>query len=159
MRCPHLQSSCSVINVNKLYYARRTALAIVFSDPNIAMVGRRFSAIPESEAVIGEADFERQGRALAAGTNRGTLRIYGDKESGLLLGAEMCAPEGEHLAHLLALAVHQRLSVRDLLGMPFYHPVIEEGLRTALRDLAKQLPGKAISDLATCEGFGNSALD
>jgi dihydrolipoamide dehydrogenase len=140
-------------------YARRTPLAIVFSDPDIAMVGRRFSAIGEGEAVIGEADFGRQGRAVAAGTNRGALRVYGEKGSGLLLGAEMCAPEGEHLAHLLALAVQQRLSARELLGMPFYHPVIEEGLRTALRDLARQLPEKPTSNLAACEGFRNDTLD
>jgi dihydrolipoamide dehydrogenase len=140
-------------------YARRASLAIVFSDPDIAMVGRRLPTIPESEVIIGESDFGRQGRALAAGTNRGVLRIYGDRESGLLVGAEMCAPEGEHLAHLLALAIQQKLSVRDLLAMPFYHPVIEEGLRTALRDLARQLPKKTFSDLAACEGFGNDALD
>lgn len=140
-------------------YARRTPLAILFSDPDIAMVGRRFSAVPEGEAVIGEADFGRQGRAVAAGTNRGVLRVYAEKGSGLLLGAEMCAPEGEHLAHLLALAVQQKLSARELLGMPFYHPVIEEGLRAALRDLARQLPEKSASSLAACEGFGNDALD
>ena len=140
-------------------YVRRTPLAIVFSDPNIAMVGRRSSNGAEGETIVGEADFGRQGRAMAAGTNLGIVRIYGDRESGLLLGAEMCAPEGEHLAHLLALAIQRTLSVHDLLGMPFYHPVLEEGLRTALRDLARQLPGKFASDLAGCEAFGSNALD
>jgi dihydrolipoamide dehydrogenase len=140
-------------------YARRTPLAIVFSDPNVAMVGRRFSAISDGETIIGQADFGRQGRALAAGTNEGTIRVYGEKETGLLLGAELCAPEGEHLAHLLALAIQRSLSVRDLLGMPFYHPVLEEGLRTALRDLARQLPGKPASDLSGCKGLGSNALD
>ncbi len=140
-------------------YVRRTPLAIVFSDPNIAMVGRRPPIGAEGEAIVGEADFGRQGRAMAAGTNLGIVRIYGDRESGLLLGAEMCAPEGEHLAHLLALAIQRALSVHDLLGMPFYHPVLEEGLRTALRDIARQLPRKFASDLAGCEAFGSNALD
>jgi dihydrolipoamide dehydrogenase len=71
----------------------------------------------------------------------------------------MCVPDGEHMAHLLALAIQSRLSVQDLLGMPYYHPVTEEGLRTALRDLAKQLPGKLISDLAACTSLGAVALD
>jgi dihydrolipoamide dehydrogenase len=140
-------------------YARRTPLAIVFSEPDIAMVGRRFSALLDNEAIVGQADFSQQGRAMAAGINRGIIRIYGDRESGLLLGAEMCAPEGEHLAHLLALAIQRRLSVQDLLGMPYYHPVIEEGLRTALRNLSHQLPIRPVSDLVGCEAFGNSALD
>jgi dihydrolipoamide dehydrogenase len=29
--------------------------------------------------------------------------------------------------------------VQRALAMPFYHPVLEEGLRTGLRDLARQL--------------------
>ncbi len=32
-----------------------------------------------------------------------------------------------------------RLSVDDMLAMPFFHPVVEEGLRTALRDAAAKL--------------------
>jgi dihydrolipoamide dehydrogenase len=52
--------------------------------------------------------------------------------------------------------------VHDLLGMPFYHPVLEEGLRTALRDAEKHLPdgyaGHA-ADLTRCDGSGTSALD
>jgi dihydrolipoamide dehydrogenase len=51
------------------------------------------------------------------------------------------------------------MTVQDLLGMPYYHPVVEEGLRNALRDLARQLPARPISDLTSCEAFGNSALD
>jgi dihydrolipoamide dehydrogenase len=31
------------------------------------------------------------------------------------------------------------MTVAEMLEMPFYHPVIEEGLRTALRDLNTQL--------------------
>jgi len=31
------------------------------------------------------------------------------------------------------------LDVRQVLSLPFYHPVLEEGLRTALRHAASQL--------------------
>jgi hypothetical protein len=43
--------------------------------------------------------------------------------------------------------------------MPFYHPVLEEGLRSALRDLARFLPQKGESDLAQCGPIGHEALD
>ena len=43
--------------------------------------------------------------------------------------------------------------------MPFYHPVLEEGLRSALRDAARQLPAGDSSDLAHCEPIGAPALD
>lgn len=140
-------------------FQRRTPLAIVFSDPNIAMVGRRLADLDEKRIVIGTVDFSNQGRARIATENRGMLRIYASRESGLLLGAEMCAPRGEHLAHLLALAIGQRLTVHELLRMPFYHPVIEEGLRTALRDASRQLQSISESDLASCEPVGATALD
>src|SRR5690606_19248550 len=95
---------------------------------------------------------ERQGRAIIKQENKGILRVYGDVETGLLLGAEMIAPDGEHLAHLLALAIQRGLRIIDLLQMPFYHPTIEEGLRTALRDLLKKVESKKRSfELAFCE--------
>jgi dihydrolipoamide dehydrogenase len=91
--------------------------------------------------------------------NAGLLRIYADGETGCLRGAEMCAPGGEHLAHLLALAIEHEMTAQDVLSMPFYHPVLEEGLRSALRELARQLPGKGGSDLSQCPEVGFEALD
>jgi dihydrolipoamide dehydrogenase len=55
------------------------------------------------------------------------------------LGAELIGPSAEHLAHLIAWSIESRLTVPELLDRPFYHPVIEEGLRTALRHLNHEL--------------------
>jgi dihydrolipoamide dehydrogenase len=140
-------------------FQRRTPLAIVFCDPNIAVVGQRFADLDEHETVIGEVDFSHQARARMAGEGRGRLRVYAGAGDGRLLGAELCAPRGEHLAHLLGLAIHRRLTVREMLRMPFYHPVIEEGLRSALRDAAAKPPRKRGSDLAACGPFQADALD
>ena len=74
--------------------------------------------------------------------NRGHLRVYADAYSGEFLGAEMAGPRAEHIGHLLAWAHQTGQSIQTMLQMPFYHPVIEEGLRTALRDAnAKLQPG------------------
>jgi dihydrolipoamide dehydrogenase len=140
-------------------FARRAPLAIVFTDPNIAVVGRRFDMLGPEDVVIGAVDFSQQGRSRMAAENRGRLHVYARKSDGRLVGAEMCAPRGEHLAHLLGLALSRRLTVHQLLGAPFYHPVFEEGLRTALRDCARQLEGAPVSDLANCGPVGAEALD
>jgi dihydrolipoamide dehydrogenase len=131
-------------------FRRRAPLTIVFSEPNIAMAGKRFAELDVAQVLIGEARFEHQGRARIAQRNSGMLRVYSDRHSGLVLGAELCAPAGEHLAHLLALAIERALTVSDLLRMPFYHPVFEEGLRTALRQLSAHSPASKDSDLARC---------
>ena len=143
-------------------FQRRTPLAIVFCDPQVAMVGKRLADLDSAHTVTGTVNFENQGRARAAQRNRGALHVYADRATGRLQGAEMCAPAAEHLAHLLALAVQQKLTVHQLLGMPFYHPVLEEGLRTALRDAARQLADAANapeSDLASCPAIGVPALE
>lgn len=140
-------------------FERRVPLAIVFTDPGIAVVGQRYAELKQDQIVIGEVDFSSQARARMAEVNHGLLRVYADSSSGRLLGAEMCAPQAEHLAHLLALAVQRKLTVRELLGMPFYHPVLEEGLRTALRDAASKLGGAAVPDLGYCDRMGADAID
>jgi dihydrolipoamide dehydrogenase len=71
--------------------------------------------------------------------NKGLLKVYAELGTGLFLGAEMFGPAAEHIGHLLAWAAQKRMTVSDMLDMPFYHPVIEEGLRTALRDLDQHL--------------------
>lgn len=132
-------------------FERRTSLSIVFCAPNAAVAGQPMKALLGQAFVVGRADFTHQGRARAAQCNAGLLHVFVDSASARLLGAEMCAPAGEHLAHLLALAVQQRMTVHELLRMPFYHPVLEEGLRTALRDAARQLHGQSPGDLGDCE--------
>ncbi|MES2610885.1 MAG: dihydrolipoyl dehydrogenase [Pseudomonadota bacterium] len=140
-------------------FVRRTPLSIVFCDPNVAVVGVPFAQLDPAHTVVGAVDFDNHGRARAAQHNHGRLCVYADKGNARLLGAEMCAPGGEHLAHLLALAVQQKLTVHQLLGMPIYHPVLEEGLRTALRNAARHLPDISESDLAACAPIGVAALE
>ncbi len=120
-------------------HVRRTALAIAFTDPNVAMVGTPFAKLDPAITEVGCVSYADQGRARVMGRNAGVVRIYADRECGALLGAEMFGPRVEHTAHLLAWAIQSRLTVEDALAMPFYHPVIEEGIRTALRDLSARL--------------------
>lgn len=114
---------------------RRTPLGIVFTDPQIAIVGGGFASLKAHSLAAGEVSFEDQGRSRVMLRNHGHLRVYGDPATGRFLGAEMVGPDAEHIGHLLAWALQAGMTVKEMLGMPFYHPVVEEGLRTALRDL------------------------
>jgi dihydrolipoamide dehydrogenase len=120
-------------------FRRRVPMAITFTDPNIAAVGRTYRKLEGEDFVIGRYDFSTQSRARMSGANKGLLQIYVGKKEGAVLGAEMAAPAGEHLAHLLAMAIDRKMTVFDLLTLPFYHPTIEEGLRTATREASKKL--------------------
>ena len=117
--------------------ARRTGLGIVFTDPQIGIAGRTYKDLTDAgiDFHVGEVSFEDQGRARVMGVNKGLLRIYGETETGLILGAEMMAPQAEHLSHLIAWSIQNNLTAHEMLQRPFYHPVLEEGLRTAVRGL------------------------
>jgi dihydrolipoamide dehydrogenase len=118
---------------------RRAPLAIVFTDPQLAVVGSCRARLDERRIVAGEASFEDQGRSRVMLRNKGLLHVYAERTTGRFLGAEMIAPDAEHLAHLLAWALQMKLTIAQMLEMPFYHPVVEEGLRTALRDALARL--------------------
>jgi dihydrolipoamide dehydrogenase len=132
---------------------RRTPLAITFSEPQIATLGRGYQELTNGRApfAIGAVGFDDQGRSRVMRQNKGLLRVYGEYGSGRFLGAEMVGPRAEHIGHLLAWAHQAGLTVAQMLDMPFYHPVVEEGVRSALRDLDKELhkpppPPKPVPD-------------
>lgn len=132
-------------------FRRKVPLSINFCDPNICAVGKRWDELDQATTAVGRIRFAPVGRALIMGKNKGVLRVYADQRSGTILGAEMIAPKGENLAHLLCWCIEQGLTVGQLLRMPFYHPVIEEALQAALNDLYGKVETKneGLTELAT----------
>ncbi|MFG6431388.1 dihydrolipoyl dehydrogenase [Roseateles sp. LYH14W] len=134
---------------------RRTPLAVAFSDPQIAIAGASHADLTAAGTAFdtGRVSFADQGRSRVMLVNRGALHVYADQASGRLLGAEMIGPAAEHLGHLLAWSVQRGDTVQQMLDCPFYHPVIEEGLRTALRQLQSDLhlPSPPIEHCLDCD--------
>jgi dihydrolipoamide dehydrogenase len=130
-RYPHLEKNDRLVD-----------FSVVFSDPQVASVGLRMPELGEQcpdRYAEGKASFEDQGRSRVMGRNRGLVKVYGERGSGRFLGAEIFGPAAEHTGHLLAWAAECGLTVSQMLAMPYYHPVVEEGLRTALKDLSYRL--------------------
>jgi dihydrolipoamide dehydrogenase len=120
---------------------RRTPLSVVFSEPQLMIAGESHADLRRAGIAFetGSVSFEDQGRSRVMGRNQGALCVYGERDSGRFLGAEMIGPAAEHLGHLLAWSVQRGDTVQAMLDSPFYHPVVEEGLRTALRALQRAL--------------------
>lgn len=122
-------------------HPRILPLGIMFTEPNVAVIGE----IPDhedgegSEWEVGEVDYGDQGRARVIGHNYGRARIYARRYCGTIIGAELIGPQAEHLAHLLAWSIELGLTAPRALALPYYHPVLEEGLRTAIGRLARKL--------------------
>src|SRR5690606_12012312 len=137
-------------------HVRRTPLIIVFSDPQMAIAGQSYASLDAARTEIADFSFERQGRARVIARNVGLARLYATRDDCILRGAELFGPDVEHLAHLLAWSVQQKLTVQRLLRMPFYHPTLEEGVRAGLRRLARRLGverARPCEDLAVAAGM------
>lgn len=116
-------------------------LSIVFSSPEIAVVGKSYKQLKDAgqKFTVGFASYTDQGRATVLGKNIGGIEVYFDSTTQEFLGAEIYVTEAEHLAHLLAWSLSEKANLKQLLSKPYYHPTLEEGLRTSLRDAYSQL--------------------
>ena len=107
----------------------------------MAIVGKSFKQLEDQhiEFIRGFVSYENQGRALVLAENSGGIEVYIAKKSGKLLGAELFCSQAEHLAHLLAWMIDADQDIYQILKKPFYHPTLEEGLRTAFKHARRQL--------------------
>lgn len=119
-------------------FRRKVPLGMAFADPDVAAVGARLDQLDAQSIVIGSAGGDSNGRARILGGEDSLLRVYADARDGKLLGAAMVATGGEHIAHLLAWAIQRGETAHSLLQLPFYHPVVEELLQTALKEIAER---------------------
>ncbi|MGB8884921.1 MAG: dihydrolipoamide dehydrogenase, partial [Azonexus sp.] len=129
-------------------FRRKVAIGIAFSDPDVVSVGARLDQLDPQAIAVGSAGGDSNGRAKILGSEESLLRLYADARDGKLLGAAMVATGGEHLAHLLAWAIQRGETAQSLLQLPFYHPVVEEMLQTALKEIAQKFPDGLPSGLA-----------
>jgi dihydrolipoamide dehydrogenase len=118
---------------------RHIPFSIAFTDPQISLLGQSWRALEPGRFVIGTASFDNQGRSRVMRKNQGLLHVYAEKGTARFLGAAMIAPHAEHLGHLLAWACQSKMTIPQMLELPFYHPVVEEGVRSALRDAQEKL--------------------
>lgn len=133
----------NIISGRRRPFRRSTPLAIAFTAPQIASVGAPLTELDPDRTAIGAGLAQANGRALIKGDPDGLIRIYADKESGRLLGAALAIADAEHMAHWLALAIEQKMTLEESLAAPFYHPVLEETLRDALQDCLAQTASKS----------------
>lgn len=118
---------------------RHCPMSIVFTEPQMALIGDRYADLATADYAIGEFDFAAQPRALVMRENHGIMRVYGRPSDGTFRGAEILGPHAEHLGHLLAWAQDSGMTVERMLDMPYYHPVLETAIRNALQDLQQKM--------------------
>ncbi|MFK7695215.1 dihydrolipoyl dehydrogenase [Paenibacillus sp. HJGM_3] len=102
--------------------------AVVFSDPEIASVG-----LSETEAkaagknvAIGKFNYAVNGRALTMNAGDGFVKLVGDKDTGLLLGAQIVGPEASNLIAEMGLGLEMGATLEDIALTIHAHPTLGE---------------------------------
>jgi len=115
----------------------RSTPSCTYSAPEVASVGMNEEQALESgyQPVTGTYRFAALGKALALGEDVGYVQLVADKETDLLLGANMMGAHVTDVIHEVAVALQNGLTVRQLGDTIHAHPTIAEAVMEAAHDV------------------------
>ena len=110
--------------------------SVIFTHPEVASVGMKEKEAAENhDMAVGRFPLRALGKAHAENEIAGEVKVIGDKKTDKLLGVHIVGVHATEIIHTAALAINQGLTVRQLGGLTFGHPVISESLMEAAHDL------------------------
>ncbi len=135
----HVASTEGIICVEKIAGKNPEPLdygnipACTYTQPEVASVGLTEKAAKESgyEIKVGKFPFTASGKATAAGTREGFIKLVFENKSGKLLGAHMI---GENVTEMIAEAVLIRksgMTANEILNSVHPHPTMSEAVMEA----------------------------
>ena len=116
-------------------------LDVVFTDPQVARVGLTQKALDERgfDYIAADYPFDDHGKSILMEAKYGFVRLFGEKPTGRILGAEIVSKDAGELIHALSVAVSNNLTAADLLKTHWYHPTLAEIISYPLEDIIDEL--------------------
>ena len=106
----------------------RLKLYAVFSDPEVACVGRTESELNSAGVAFRSAKypFNDHGKSLCMGETDGFVKLIAASGTGEILGGACVGPHAAELIHEIVVAMRFRATAKDLASTPHYHPTLSE---------------------------------
>jgi len=116
-------------------------LNVVFTDPQLATIGRLESELVESgvDYVSASYPFNDHGKSILMEANYGYVKVLAEPKRGRILGAEIVGKDAGELIHCFSTPLAMRATVRDMLRAPWYHPTLAEIITYPLEEIAEKL--------------------
>ncbi len=116
-------------------------LNVVFTDPQLATVGRLESQLQEEGIAYLTASypFDDHGKSILMEAKYGYVKVIAEPKRGRILGAEIVGKDAGELIHCLSVAMAQRGTVFDMLRAPWYHPTLAEIITYPLEEIAEKI--------------------
>lgn len=114
-----------------------TIPAIVYTEPEVAVVGKTQEQLEQENAEYksGIFHFKHNGRALAAGSTEGFVKILADKNTDRVLGVHMIGPWVSDLIAEAVTVMEFGGSAEDIALTVHSHPTLSEVVMEAAMDL------------------------
>jgi pyruvate/2-oxoglutarate dehydrogenase complex dihydrolipoamide dehydrogenase (E3) component len=118
-------------------------LNVVFTDPQLATIGRLESQLKEKGTAYLTASypFNDHGKSILMEANHGYVKVFAEPKRGRLLGAEIVGKDACELIHCFSTPLAMRATVFDLLRAPWYHPTLAEIITYPLEEIAEKVKG------------------
>ena len=109
----------------------------IYTSPEIAAVGLTEAEAKEQgiEAVAGKYIMGGNGRTMIAGSGRGFIKVVVEKETEIILGAQLMCERATDIIDEFTVALVNRLTVTDMLKAVRPHPTFTEGIQEALESI------------------------
>ncbi|MFR3385437.1 MAG: dihydrolipoyl dehydrogenase [Lachnospiraceae bacterium] len=109
----------------------------VYTDPEIASIGMTEDEAKEKglEIKTGKFIMSANGKSLITKEERGFIKILAEKETDVIVGAQMMCARATDMIGELVTAIANRMTVRQLLRGMRAHPTYNEGVQEALEEL------------------------
>ena len=131
-----------IINGQKTHMNYNTIPAVVYTNPEVASVGKTEEQLKESktEYKVGKFPFIANGRALTTSTSEGFVKILADKKTDAILGAHIIGHDAGQLIAEIVTAMDFGGSTEDIARICHAHPTTSE----AVKEAAMNVDGRAI---------------
>lgn len=115
--------------------------SVAYTYPELATVGETLMSIKDKnlDAKVSKFPFAANGRAITMHQTDGFIRLITDKETDILLGAQIVGPNASDLINEMSLAIENGLRAEDISLTIHPHPTLGEAIMDTA-ELADGLP-------------------
>lgn len=119
----------------------RLLISIIFTDPQVAIVGLTEKAAQARNIpyLAASYPFNDHGKSMIMEALHGFVKLLADPETGEIIGGSCVGPVGGELIHEIVAAMAKRMTVHELAAMPHYHPTLAEIWTYPAEELADQI--------------------
>jgi pyruvate/2-oxoglutarate dehydrogenase complex dihydrolipoamide dehydrogenase (E3) component len=116
----------------------RAVSRVTFTDPEVGSVGMTEQQARDAgiDVRVGLADLAESSRGwIHDAGNDGLVKLVGDAERGVLVGATAAGPSGGEVLGMLALAVHAEVPLETLASMHYAYPTFHRAVDVAVTSM------------------------